>query len=476
MLDIEIEKLNVDRTIQGRVKRQMERAQKEYYLNEKIKAIHQELGRKDDRGDELLELKERIEKAGMPKAAREKAEQELKRLEAMPPVSAESTVSRNYIDWLISVPWKRASKELRDLKRAEEILDADHYGLEKIKERILEFLAVRQLTGRTQASILCFVGPPGVGKSSLASSIARATGRRFVRLSLGGVRDEAEIRGHRRTYIGAFPGQIIQMMKKAGTVNPVFLLDEVDKMSMDFRGDPSSALLEVLDPAQNDAFVDHYLDVEYDLSKVMFICTANVAHPIPAPLRDRMEIIHLSGYTPNVEAIAAYRPDLVVISYDPKGLSEALGRLGIPVLHQNAAATLPGAYQQMRQLGKVSGRGVEADRLVERAKAQITRIVTRAKGPGQKASVFIELDPTLYSATSRTFVGRVAALFGHTITDVAHQWREGVTGKGLEDAAHDLLEALFELLDDKPDAPEQLLAEPPAPEVAREVELGDAAK
>ncbi len=321
LLDIEIEKLNIDKRINVQVKKQMEKAQKEYYLNEKIKAIHQELGRKDDRGDELLELKERIEKAGMPKAAREKAEQELKRLEAMPPVSAESTVSRNYIDWLISVPWKRASKELRDLKRAEEILDADHYGLEKIKERILEFLAVRQLTGRTQASILCFVGPPGVGKSSLASSIARATGRRFVRLSLGGVRDEAEIRGHRRTYIGAFPGQIIQMMKKAGTVNPVFLLDEVDKMSMDFRGDPSSALLEVLDPAQNDAFVDHYLDVEYDLSKVMFICTANVAHPIPAPLRDRMEIIHLSGYTPN-EKLAIARQFLLPKQVKAHGLTE----------------------------------------------------------------------------------------------------------------------------------------------------------
>jgi ATP-dependent Lon protease len=321
LLDIEIEKLNIDKRINVQVKKQMEKAQKEYYLNEKIKAIHQELGRKDDRGDELVELKERIEKAGMPKAAREKADQELKRLEAMPPVSAESTVSRNYIDWLVSVPWKRASKELKDLKRAEEILNADHYGLEKIKERILEFLAVRQLTGRTQASILCFVGPPGVGKSSLAGSIARATGRRFVRLSLGGVRDEAEIRGHRRTYIGAFPGQIVQMMKKAGTVNPVFLLDEVDKMSMDFRGDPSSALLEVLDPAQNNAFVDHYLDAEYDLSKVMFICTANVAHPIPAPLRDRMEIIHLSGYTPN-EKLAIARQFLLPKQVKAHGLND----------------------------------------------------------------------------------------------------------------------------------------------------------
>jgi ATP-dependent Lon protease len=299
LLDVEVEKINIDKRINVQVKKQMERAQKEYYLNEKIKAIHQELGRKDDRADELEELREKIEAAGLPKEVKEKAEQELKRLEAMPPVSAEATVSRNYIEWLVNVPWKKKSRELRDLKRAERILDDGHYGLEKVKERILEFLAVRQLTGKTGSSILCFVGPPGVGKSSLAKSIAEATGRKFVRLSLGGVRDEAEIRGHRRTYIGAFPGQIIQMMKKAGTVNPVFLLDEVEKMSMDFRGDPSAALLEVLDPEQNRTFVDHYLDVEYDLSRVLFIATANVAHTIPPALKDRMEIIQLAGYTPN---------------------------------------------------------------------------------------------------------------------------------------------------------------------------------
>jgi ATP-dependent Lon protease len=299
LLEVEIEKTNIDKRINVQVKKQMEKAQKEYYLNEKVKAIHQELGRKDEKGDEVAELKEKIAKAGLPKLVKEKADQELKRLEAMPPVSAEATVSRNYIDWLVSVPWKRKSRELKDLVKAEEILNEDHYGLDKIKERILEFLAVRQLTHKTQSSIICFVGPPGVGKSSLAKSIARATGRKFVRLSLGGVRDEAEVRGHRRTYIGAFPGQIIQMMKKAGTVNPVFLLDEVEKMSMDFRGDPSAALLEVLDPDQNNAFMDHYLDVEYDLSRVMFIATANVVHTIPPALKDRMEIIHLSGYTLN---------------------------------------------------------------------------------------------------------------------------------------------------------------------------------
>jgi ATP-dependent Lon protease len=295
ILDVEIEKLNVDRTIQGRVKRQMERAQREYYLNEKIKAIQKELGRNEK--NELEELKKKIETAGMTKDALEHAMAELKRLEMMPPMSAESTVSRNYLDWLLAVPWKKKSKEIRDISRAQKVLEEDHYGLEKIKERILEFLAVRQLVKNPRGSILCFVGPPGVGKTSLGRSIARATGRKFVRLSLGGVRDEAEIRGHRRTYIGALPGQIIQMMKKANTINPVFLLDEVDKMSMDFRGDPSAALLEVLDPEQNNTFMDHYLDVEYDLSKVFFITTANVVHTIPQPLQDRMEILRLEGYT-----------------------------------------------------------------------------------------------------------------------------------------------------------------------------------
>ncbi|MGH9682291.1 MAG: endopeptidase La [Candidatus Acidiferrales bacterium] len=295
ILEVEIEKLNVDRSINTRVKRQMERAQKEYYLNEKLKAIQKELGRGE--ANELEQLKKKIETSGMPEGPQEKALQELKRLEMMPPMSAESTVSRNYLDWLLAVPWKKRSKEIRDIKRAEQILTEDHYGLEKIKERILEYLAVRQLVKNPKGSILCFLGPPGVGKTSLAMSIGRATGRNFVRVSLGGVRDEAEIRGHRRTYIGALPGQIIQMMRKAGTVNPVFVLDEVDKMSTDFRGDPSAALMEVLDPELNHAFTDHYLDVEYDLSKVMFVCTANVLHTIPQPLQDRMEVLRIPGYT-----------------------------------------------------------------------------------------------------------------------------------------------------------------------------------
>jgi len=319
VLDVEIEKLDLDRNIQSRVKRQMERAQKEYYLNEKIKAIQKELGRGEK--SEFDELRKKIETSGMPKEVMEKANQELAKLEAMPPMSAESTVSRNYLDWLLAVPWKKKSKETRSVDKAEKVLNEDHYGLEKIKERILEFLAVRQLVKNPKGSILCFAGPPGVGKTSLGMSIAKATGRKFVRLSLGGVRDEAEIRGHRRTYIGALPGQIIQSMKRAGTKNPVFLLDEVDKMANDFRGDPASALLEVLDPEQNTTFQDHYLDVDYDLSEVLFVATANVLHTIPAPLQDRMEILRLHGYT-EVEKLEIARNYLLKKQREATGLTE----------------------------------------------------------------------------------------------------------------------------------------------------------
>ncbi|MDA2937120.1 endopeptidase La [Acidobacteria bacterium AH-259-A15] len=295
-IEIEIEKIKMDKSIQGHVRRQMEKAQREYYLNEKIRAINKELGRNEK--DEIAELKGKVEEAKMLKDAHDKAMNEIHRLEQMPPMSAETTVSRTYIDWLVAMPWSKRSREIKDINRAERVLNEDHYGLEKVKERILEFLAVRQLSSKSQqGSILCFMGPPGVGKTSLGRSIARAMGRKFVRISLGGVRDEAEIRGHRRTYIGALPGQIIQMMKKAGAKNPVFLMDEVDKMSMDFRGDPSAALMEVLDPEHNRNFVDHYLDTEFDLSQVLFILTGNVLHGVPRPLQDRMEIIHISGYT-----------------------------------------------------------------------------------------------------------------------------------------------------------------------------------
>ncbi len=296
VLEAEIEKRQMDRNIHSQTKKQMDKHQREYYLNEQIKAIHKELGRKDDKA-ELDDLKKKIEEAGMTDEAKEKAMQEFSRLEAMPPMSAEGTVARTYLDWLVNVPWKESSDEINDLSEAEKTLNEDHYGLEKIKERILEFLAVRQLVKNPKGTILCFVGAPGVGKTSLGKSIANATGRKFVRLALGGVHDEAEIRGHRRTYIGSMPGQIIQLMKRAGTINPVVLLDEVDKLGRDYRGDPSAALLEVLDPEQNNTFRDHYLDVDYDLSHVFFIATANVLHTIPPALQDRLEILHLSGYT-----------------------------------------------------------------------------------------------------------------------------------------------------------------------------------
>jgi ATP-dependent Lon protease len=297
LLETEIDIMQVEKRIRGRVKRQMEKSQREYYLNEQVKAIQKELGDAEE-GADLDELEKKIKAAHMPKEARVKAEAELKKLKLMSPMSAEATVVRNYIDTLVALPWKKKTKVSTDLKNSEKILDADHYGLEKVKERIVEYLAVQQRVDKLKAPILCLVGPPGVGKTSLGQSIARATNRKFSRMSLGGVRDEAEIRGHRRTYIGSMPGKILQNMSKIGVRNPLFLLDEVDKMGMDFRGDPSSALLEVLDPEQNHTFVDHYVEVEYDLSDVMFVATANTLN-IPAPLLDRMEVIRLSGYTEN---------------------------------------------------------------------------------------------------------------------------------------------------------------------------------
>ncbi len=296
IIEGEIDVLQIEKRIRGRVKQQMEKSQREYYLNEQMKAIQKELGEMEDAPNELADLEKKIEKAGMPKEAKEKATSELNKLKLMSPMSAEATVVRNYIDWLLKAPWKKRSKVFKELTKAEAVLEADHYGLEKVKERILEYLAVQQRVKKLKGPILCLVGPPGVGKTSLGQSIARATNRKFVRMSLGGVRDEAEIRGHRRTYIGSMPGKIIQNLSKTGVRNPLFLLDEIDKMAMDFRGDPSSALLEVLDPEQNSTFADHYLEVDFDLSDTMFVCTANSLN-IPAPLLDRMEVIRIPGYT-----------------------------------------------------------------------------------------------------------------------------------------------------------------------------------
>ena len=316
----EISVLQVEKRIRSRVKRQMEKTQREYYLNEQMKAIQKELGELEDGRDELTELEERIKKTKFSKEAREKAMGELKKLRSMSPMSAEATVVRNYLDWMLSIPWKKPSKVKKDLKQAQGILDADHYGLEKVKERIVEYLAVQQRVDKMKGPILCLVGPPGVGKTSLGKSLAKATGRNFIRFSLGGVRDEAEIRGHRRTYIGSLPGKIIQSMKKAKSSNPLFMLDEIDKMGQDFRGDPSSALLEVLDPEQNINFNDHYLEVDYDLSDVMFVCTANTLR-MPQPLLDRMEIIRLAGYTEEEKAEIAKR-HLITKQKKEHGLKE----------------------------------------------------------------------------------------------------------------------------------------------------------
>ena len=337
MMEGEIGVLQVEKKIRNRVKRQMEKTQREYYLNEQMKAIQKELGETEDGRDEVSELEKRIKKTRLSKEAREKAQAELKKLRTMSPMSAEATVVRNYLDWLLSIPWRKPTKIIKDLKYAEDVLNADHHGLEKVKERILEYLAVQQRVDKMKGPILCLVGPPGVGKTSLGKSIAKATGRNFVRMSLGGVRDEAEIRGHRRTYIGSLPGKVIQSMKKAKSSNPLFLLDEIDKLGADFRGDPSSALLEVLDPEQNASFNDHYLEVDYDLSNVMFITTANSLR-MAQPLMDRMEIIRLAGYTED-EKVAIARKHLIVKQIEANGLKE--GELDI---HDDAVRDLVRYY------------------------------------------------------------------------------------------------------------------------------------
>ncbi|MHB8741532.1 MAG: endopeptidase La [Sulfuricaulis sp.] len=375
VLESEIDLLQVEKRIRGRVKRQMEKSQREYYLNEQMKAIQKELGELEEGPNEAEELAKKIEKAGMSKEAREKAESELKKLKMMSPMSAEATVVRNYIDWLVNVPWKKRTKIQKELTKAEEILENDHYGLEKVKERILEYLAVQQRVNKLKGPILCLVGPPGVGKTSLGQSIARATNRKFVRMSLGGVRDEAEIRGHRRTYIGSLPGKIVQNLSKVKVRNPLFMLDEVDKMAMDFRGDPSSALLEVLDPEQNHAFNDHYLEVDYDLSDVMFIATANTLN-IPAPLLDRMEVIRLSGYTEDEKVNIATRY-LIPKQRKNNGLKETELHLSESSIRDIVRyySREAGVRNLEREIAKIC-RKVTKDHLLNKAKADKTTMVT----------------------------------------------------------------------------------------------------
>jgi len=395
-MQAEIEVLEVERKIRGRVKKQMERSQKEYYLNEQMRAIQKELGDRDEQKDEHSELEEQLAAKDMPDEARDRVEKELKKLKQMSPMAAEATVVRNYIDWMLALPWDEFKDEEKDLGVSQGVLDADHYGLDKPKERILEYLAVQTLVERIKGPILCLVGPPGVGKTSLGKSIARSTGRDFVRISLGGVRDEAEIRGHRRTYIGALPGKIIQGLKKAGSSNPVFLLDEIDKMSMDFRGDPSSAMLEVLDPEQNNTFSDHYLDVEYDLSRVMFICTANVLGEIPRPLQDRMEIIQIPGYIES-EKLEIAKKHLVDKVRSDNGLSD-----------EDMRFTDSSILEVIRHYTRESGvRGLE------RELASIARKIAR-----EKVSVGSGFKPVKVSAKlARKLLGVQKHRFGQTETE-----------------------------------------------------------
>ncbi|MEH6753993.1 MAG: endopeptidase La [Alphaproteobacteria bacterium] len=373
----EIGVLQVEKRIRSRVKRQMEKTQREYYLNEQLKAIQKELGETEDGRDELQELEDKIKKTKLHKEAREKANQELKKLRNMSPMSAEATVVRNYLDWILAIPWKKRSRVKKDIVEAHAILDADHYGLDKVKERITEYLAVQQRMQKIKGPILCLVGPPGVGKTSLGKSVARATGRKFVRMSLGGVRDEAEIRGHRRTYIGSMPGKVLQGMKKAGTSNPLFLFDEIDKLGADYRGDPSSALLEVLDPEQNNTFQDHYLEVDYDLSDVMFVCTANSMR-MPQPLLDRMEIIRIPGYTED-EKIEIAKRHLIAKQVSENGLKDSEWSISDAALHDliryyTREAGVRGLEREIANLARKAVKEIEVEADVDSVKVTVKNL------------------------------------------------------------------------------------------------------
>ena len=428
----ELEILEVERRIRTRVKKQMEKTQKEYYLNEQMRAIQKELGEKDEFKNEIQELEEKLRQKKMSAEAREKCEREIKKLKMMSPMSAEATVERNYLDWFLSLPWYEYTEDKLDIKEAEHVLEEDHFGLDKVKQRILEYLAVQALVGQLKGPILCLVGPPGVGKTSLGKSIARAAGRKFVRVSLGGVRDEAEVRGHRRTYIGALPGKIIQSMRKAGSGNPVFLLDEVDKMSTDFRGDPSSALLEVLDPEQNCAFNDHYLDVDYDLSKVMFITTANTLDRIPRPLQDRMEIIRIPGYTEN-EKLNIGKKYLIKKQREANGLKEENIEFSDKALlalirHYTREAGVRSLEREIAAIcRKVAVEVIKSDRS---AYVKVTQSgVTKYLGPRRFRYGLAETEPQIGVATGLAWTELGGELLSVEVTIVRGRGKLTVTGQ-----------------------------------------------
>jgi ATP-dependent Lon protease len=428
----ELEILEVEKRIRSRVKKQMEKTQKEYYLNEQMRAIQKELGEKDEFKNEIQELEEKLRQKKMPAEAREKCEREIKKLKMMSPMSAEATVVRNYLDWFLALPWFEYTEDKLDIQEAERVLEEDHYGLEKVKQRILEYLAVQTLVGQLKGPILCLVGPPGVGKTSLGKSVARATGRKFVRVSLGGVRDEAEIRGHRRTYIGALPGKVIQSMRKAGSGNPVMLLDEVDKMSTDFRGDPSSALLEVLDPEQNNTFNDHYLDCDYDLSKVMFITTANTLDRIPRPLQDRMEIIRIPGYT-EAEKLQIAKKYLMRKQREANGLKEEniefsdKAILGI-IRHYTREAGVRNLEREIASVcRKVAVEVVKTDRNA-RVKVSASSL-PKYLGPAKFRYGVAELEPQIGAATGLAWTELGGEILSVEVTIVPGRGKLTITGQ-----------------------------------------------